>query len=288
MPTVRIRGVDLHYETFGDAGAPPLLVAHGLMGSIDLTARFGESLPAFAAKGLRIIAYDARGHGRSGYTTRRADYRWAALAEDMHAFIEALGLAPLSVYGGSMGAGTALMCALEHPGDIDRLILQSPPPFGPRAIRPVREWFGPLSVMFSLLGPAHTARLIASFPQVRRTQAANPANDLASFFAAQRRESIVPAIRGLLFDELQLPAHRFGEIRRPTLALTHPDDRLHPLRSGEILHSRMPHCRLAEAPSGSYWRENPDTLAHVVAAFVRGEDIAHGLPGPKIRHLHGA
>lgn len=284
MPFVRVRGLDLHYESFGDSDAPTLLFAHGLMGSIELTQRMFESLDGFAAKGLRVIAYDARGHGRSGHTMRREDYRWAALAEDMHGFIEALDLAPVAVYGGSMGAGTALMCALEHPGDIDRLILQSPPPIGARAMRPVRAWFGPLATMFRYLGPERTSRLVASMPSVRRDQAA--AEELRGFLAAQRRESIVPAIRGLLFDEPQLPAHRFDRIHQPALALTHPDDRLHPLRSGEILHERMPHCRLAEAPSESYWRENADALAHVVASFVRGEEIARGLPGPKVRHLH--
>lgn len=284
MPSVRVRGVDLHYEAFGDSGATPLLFAHGLLGSIDLTQRMFEDLEGFAAKGLHVIAYDARGHGRSGYTTRREDYSWDALAEDMHGFIEALRLAPVAVYGGSMGAGTALACALEHPNDIARLILRSPPPFGSHAMRPVRQWMGPLATLFRLVGPARTGRLVASTPGVRRDP--EGAASLRALLAAQRRESIVPAIRGLLFDEQQLPTHRFGEIRQPALVLAHPGDRLHPLRSGEILHERMPHCRLAEAPAESYWRENPGALAHVVAAFVRGEEIARGLPGAKVRHTH--
>ena len=289
MPFVRVRGIDLHYQTFGgeDPALPRLLFAHGLMGSIDLTQRMFEDLAGFAAKGLRIIAYDARGHGRSGYTSRREDYHWAALAEDMHGFIEALNLAPVAVYGGSMGAGTALMCALAHPGDIDRLILQSPPPFGSYAIRPVRRLFGPLATMFSLLGSERTGKLVASMPSMRRG-GEQAAAELRFFLASQRRASIVPAIRGLLLDEPQLPSHRFGAIRQPALALTHPDDVLHPLRSGEILHERMPHCRLAEAPTESYWRENADALAHVVAAFVRGDEIARGLPGPKRHHAHAA
>ena len=45
----------------------------------------------------------------------------------------------------------------------------------------------------------------------------------------------------------------------------------------------MPHARLAVAPSEPYWRENPEALAHVIASFVKGEQIARGLPG---QHVH--
>ncbi len=280
VPYASVRGIRLYYEDHAGDG-PPLVVAHGLMGSVALMARFGERIESFAAKGLRVIAYDARGHGRSGYTTRRADYGYAALAADMHALIHALGIEPASVYGGSMGAGTAIACALAHPDAVTSLVLMSPPPFA-RDIEPARRTFGPLAVSFRLFGPKATARLAALAPAARRAASENAGLDLASFLAAQRRESIPLAIRALLYDEM-LPEDRLGEIAQPALVLTHPDDPVHPLASGELLHERMPHARLAVAPSAAYWRENPEALAHVVSAFVRGETVARGLPE---RHRH--
>lgn len=280
MPYASVRGVRLYYEEHAGEG-PPLLVAHGLMGSIALTARFGERIDAFAAKGLRVFAYDARGHGRSGYTTRQADYGYTALAEDMHALIRALGLEQASVYGGSMGAGTALTCALAHPEAIASLVLQSPPPFE-RDMAAARRIFGPLAIAFRLFATRITARIAGLAPAARRAARENAALDLPSFLGAQRRASIVPAIRALLHDDM-LPEARLGEITQPALIFTHPGDPIHPLASGEILHERMPHARLAVAPSALYWRENPEALAHVVAAFVRGETIARGLPE---RHRH--
>jgi pimeloyl-ACP methyl ester carboxylesterase len=103
-------------------------------------------------------------------------------------------------------------------------------------------------------------------PQVRAVQRAT---DLRHFFASQRRASIVPAIRGVLYDE-RLPIERFGEITQPALILTHPDDAIHPEASGRILHERMPHARLAAAPSRAYWQEHADELAELVASIVRG------------------
>ncbi len=276
MATVRVGGIDLYYEQYGDAG-PALVVAHGLMGSVALTKTFGEDLRAFAAKGIQVYAYDARGHGRSGFTTRRVDYRWLLLGEEMYGFIQALGLERASVYGGSMGAGSALVCALEHPEAIDRLILRSPPPFDGKALKVARGTFGGLATLYQVFGAQITSRLVMMLPQTKRVQALDPAHDLRRSFASQRRASIVPAIRGVLFDE-RLPVHRFGEITQPTLILTHPEDQLHPLASGELLHERIPHAKLAVAPAGGYWIQNPDALPHVVASFVKGETIARGLP----------
>jgi pimeloyl-ACP methyl ester carboxylesterase len=266
MPYAHVRGIDLYYEERGEG--PPLIFAHGLMGSIELNRSFGENVDAIAERGVRVIAYDARGHGRSGYTTQRADYRWSALAEDMFGLIRALDLERASVYGGSMGAGTALALALADPDAVEKLILRAPPPFGEQAAE-ARRMFGGLAVLYRLMGSRRAARLLMLLPQVRAAQRATPKLDLRHFFASQRRASIVPAIRGVLYDE-RLPVERFGEITQPALILTHPGDAIHPEASGRILHERMLHARLAAAPSRAYWQEHADELAEVVASFVRG------------------
>lgn len=283
MPTVRVRGVDLYYEEHGSG--PHLVVAHGLMASVATSHMFGERIEDIAARGVHVIAYDARGHGRSGYTARRQDYHWRALAEDMYALIRALGLGRAAVYGGSIGAATALLLALEHPDAVDKLILRVPPPFDDEGSRPVRRVFSLLALSYMLLGPSRTARLVTALPAQRKFQREHPGTDMRSFFGSQRRPAIVAAIRGALLDAPQLPLHRLADIEHPTLILTHPDDPLHPLASGELLHERMPHAKLAVAPTPSYWVAHRDALAHVIASFVKGETVAHGLP-QKVLHEH--
>jgi pimeloyl-ACP methyl ester carboxylesterase len=280
MPTLTARGIDFYYETYGDGG-PQVLVAHGLMGSIKASASFGEDFAALAGEGLRVIAYDARGHGRSGYTTKKRDYRWAALAEDMYTVIRALDIEKVSVYGGSMGAGTALMFALAHPEAVERLVLNSPPPFGDN-LRPVRKQWGLVARLYAIFGSQITSRILTSMPQARAARARNPRLDMRMFWSSQRRASIVPAIRSVLVED-ELPVSRFEAVTHPTLILTHPDDPLHPLASGERLHAVMPHAQLGVAPTASYWQDNPQALRHVVAAFMKGEPIAGGLPS---KHAH--
>ena len=282
MPTVRVRGIDLYYEEYGSG--PDLLFAHGLMGSVAFAPQFGERIEDIAARGLHVVAYDARGHGRSGFTTDPSDYTWASLAEDMLGLIRALRLQHPVIYGGSMGASTALLLALEHPDAVSKLILQSPPGFG-EGIAAARRQFLALSYLFQFLGPGLTARFVTMLPGVRKAAQAAPGFDLRAFLAMQRRRAIVAAIRGLLREGAPIPIERFGEIQQPALVLTHPDDPIHPLSSGELLHARLPHAKLAVAPSATYWQENPEALTHVVAAFAKGEEIARGLPG-KVLHQH--
>lgn len=281
MPVARVNGIDLHYEEMGDG--PHLVIAHGLMGSVATLPLFGERIDAIARRGVHVIAYDARGHGRSEYTRDARDYAWPALAADMYGLIRMLGIEKTSVYGGSMGAGTAVLLSLDHPEAVEKLILRSPPATGAHLKR-VRPMLLGLALLLQIFGPRTTGRIVARVPR----PGAGSRFDLAAFIAAQRRAGIVPAIHGLLLEGPPLPSHRYGEIQQPTLVLTHPDDPIHPLASGELLHERMPHAKLAVAPTRTYWAENPDALAHVVAAFVRGEQIAQGLPDRKRQHVGDA
>ncbi len=266
MPSVRVRGVDLQWQEWGRG--PTLVVAHGLLGSVELAGRFGDPPAALADHGLRVVAYDARGHGRSGWTTREDDYRWASHAADLAGLLRGLGLRRASLLGGSMGAGSALLVALEHPELVERLVLVAPPPFG-AALGVARRTFLPLAFLYGLLGARATARVVTALPSVKRLQRQNPRNDLLSFFASQRREAIVPAIRGLLRERDPLPLARFAEIEHETLVFVHPGDPIHPLASGELLEKQLRRVRVHAAPSATHWVENPGLVTREVAAFVR-------------------
>ncbi len=75
--------------------------------------------------GMRVIAYDARGHGRSRPGTDRA-YGYEHLAADLLAVMDEQGIDRALIAGASMGAGTAARFALEHPGRVHALALITP------------------------------------------------------------------------------------------------------------------------------------------------------------------
>jgi pimeloyl-ACP methyl ester carboxylesterase len=85
--TVPVRAPDgtrLHTKVFGPEDGYPIVLAHGITCAIRVWAYQIAEL----ATDYRVIAYDARGHGRSGLP-RRGGYSLAQLASDMDAVLEA-------------------------------------------------------------------------------------------------------------------------------------------------------------------------------------------------------
>jgi 3-oxoadipate enol-lactonase len=267
MSTARARGVDLYYETYG-SGPSCVVIAHGALGSIAHAKAFGLRAAELAAHGFKVIAYDARGHGRSGYTTSPEQYQAGALADDLLGLLDALDLEQVCVYGTSMGASTALMLALAHPERVTRLVLRAPSPFG-IDISAARARLYPVASMYQWLGASVTPYVVASLSR-------GPGRlEIRALLSGQRRQAIVPALRGFLSDVIEPDS--LAKIKAPTLILTHPDDPLHPLRSGEILRARMTCAQLLVAASRSYWKENRELLLQVVASSLSGQVVADAM-----------
>jgi pimeloyl-ACP methyl ester carboxylesterase len=76
--------------------------------------------------GYRVIAYDARGHGRSEPAAAAGEYGYEHLAADLLAVLDAAGAERALIAGASMGAHTALALALAHPERVAALALITP------------------------------------------------------------------------------------------------------------------------------------------------------------------
>jgi 3-oxoadipate enol-lactonase len=122
MPTGRRldlpgRGTIFVREAAGPAGAPTVLLVHGLLASADLN--WSLAVPALATK-FRVVAPDLRGHG-DGIPTRRFD--GAQCADDLAAIVERLELGRVIVVGYSLGGLVAQLFAHRHPEMLRGLIL---------------------------------------------------------------------------------------------------------------------------------------------------------------------
>ena len=78
-------GTRLHAEVFGPDDGYPIVLAHGITCEVRVWAHQINDL----ARDYRVIAYDHRGHGRSGLPTRRTNYGLNFLAGDLDAVLEA-------------------------------------------------------------------------------------------------------------------------------------------------------------------------------------------------------
>lgn len=124
-------GVTLSGEESGEG--LPVLLLHGLTATRRYVVMGSRALER---SGHRVIAYDARGHGRS---TPAPSYSYELLAADLEAVLDALEIERAALAGASMGAQTALRFALDHPGRVAALALITPA-FDPEAQGGYESW----------------------------------------------------------------------------------------------------------------------------------------------------
>ena len=113
-------GTRLFYKDWG-TGKPVIFVASWSVGS-DM---WEYQLVPLARQGLRCIAYDRRGHGRSDQPGRGYDFD--TLADDLSALLERLDLRDVTLVGHSMGCGEIVRYLSRHGSTrIGRIALLGP------------------------------------------------------------------------------------------------------------------------------------------------------------------
>lgn len=100
----------------GPVDSVPLIVMHGLLGSSRNWQAHGKAL----ARWRRVFLLDLRNHGSSPWTDRM-DY--PAMAADVLALGDRLGLEQFQLLGHSMGGKVAMAVALEAPERVERAVI---------------------------------------------------------------------------------------------------------------------------------------------------------------------
>ena len=113
-------GARLFYKDWGNG--KPVVFVHSWALNSDM---WQYQMIHLAGLGLRCVAYDIRGHGRSSDPGRGYDYD--TLAGDLAAAIEQLDLRDITLVAHSMGCGAAVRYLSRHGADrITRVALVSP------------------------------------------------------------------------------------------------------------------------------------------------------------------
>ncbi len=113
--------VELHVAEAGEG--IPVVLLHGLTATHRYVVMGSRALER---SGHRVIAYDARGHGRSGPAPDPGAYGYEDLAADLLRVLDERGVERAVLAGASMGAHTALRLALEQPERVAGLVLITP------------------------------------------------------------------------------------------------------------------------------------------------------------------
>jgi pimeloyl-ACP methyl ester carboxylesterase len=168
-----------HYDSGGGvAGEPAIVLLHQ---SLARSEDWENIFPRLATR-YRTIAYDARGHGKSG---RSSDYSLRAFADDAVRVLRDVVKAPAVLIGHSLGALAAFVAAGDEPELVRGVVLEDPPLGYAKAWDPVK--FTPLRDAVAAGDPAALAKAVAKQtlpspgPRGERTY-----GELRGFYAAER------------------------------------------------------------------------------------------------------
>jgi esterase len=106
--------LELAANEFGSG--PPVAILHGLFGS----GRNWRSVAQHLGAHNRVLAFDLRNHGASPWAEGMS---YGEMVEDLRASLRAREIEHAALLGHSMGGKVAMLMALLHPGEVDRLVI---------------------------------------------------------------------------------------------------------------------------------------------------------------------
>lgn len=261
MKTVRVKDIDIAYETFGKGY--PLVLIMGYSGTMDFWDRV---LLKKLASTYRMIIFDNRGMGKT--TASEKEFTVELFADDTAALLDALGIERAHVLGWSMGTSIAQELAFRYPDKVNKLILYAADCGGQEAIKPDPE------VQSQLTDTSGTAeergkRLIKLlFPE--KWFKGNP--DIHKYFPMPQESSLPGNIdrQTKAMEEWQGSYSRLPELKNPTLVITGTDDTLTPAQNSLIIAERVPGAwlvRLDGCGHGAMY-QCPEKIGTIVITFL--------------------
>jgi haloalkane dehalogenase len=117
---IDVDGIRMHYVDEGPGDGQPVLLLHGEP-SWSYLYRF--MIPSLAEQGLRVIAPDLIGFGKSDKPASKGDYSYAGHVTWMTRFIEQLGLTDITLFCQDWGSLIGLRVAAENEHRFARVAL---------------------------------------------------------------------------------------------------------------------------------------------------------------------
>ncbi|MES2257445.1 MAG: alpha/beta fold hydrolase [Pseudomonadota bacterium] len=117
-------GLAIHYHDVGQ-GDVPVVFLHGSGPGASGYSNFKNNYPEFAAHGHRVIVPDLPGYGLSSKPAD-AEYVLDFFVGALRELLQALDVRRCVLVGNSLGGAIAIKYALDHPQDVQRLVLMAP------------------------------------------------------------------------------------------------------------------------------------------------------------------
>jgi pimeloyl-ACP methyl ester carboxylesterase len=261
MPRARANGIEIEYETLGDAGAPPLLLITGL--GAQLTSWDEDFCAELAGRGFLVIRYDNRDSGLSTHMDEagpadiaaavsgnpKPAYQLDDMAADAVGLLDALNIPAAHILGASMGGYIAQLVAISHP---ERTLSLTSIISGPAVGEGVTAKPEGIAVLMVTTPVTREERIKQSmwirsvlvgpgdpFDETWERRRAERNIDRAYYPAGTGRQLISSLAAHNRLDSLR-------ELRVPALVIHGIDDVLIPVENGRLVAEAVPGARLIE------------------------------------------
>jgi 4,5:9,10-diseco-3-hydroxy-5,9,17-trioxoandrosta-1(10),2-diene-4-oate hydrolase len=128
-------GLTLHYHEAGDPSLDTVLLLHGGGPGASAWSNFGRTMGALSDR-FHVLAVDQPGFGRSSKPAEFDKQFFTYSADALAELLDHLGIARAHCVGNSLGGGTAVRLALNHPDRAGRLVLMAPGGLGLNVFAP--------------------------------------------------------------------------------------------------------------------------------------------------------
>jgi len=267
---VEIDGATVHYQEFGEASNPTLLLIHGFTASAYV---WNAVAPSLADEGFRVVAVDLLGFG---YSEKPSwfDYTIGSQARMVSRFMDRLGIGRAGVVGSSYGGAVALTLALDYPERVEKLVLVDAVINDEATNHPIMRL-----ARIPGVGEVITPFLIDSraFMKFRMQGTLAPANH--HLITRDRIESVIRPLqakdghnavlrsgRNWNAARIEADAHL---VNQPTLIIWGEEDLTIPIRCGESLYNSILNSRFVVLKNCGHvpQEEKPELFTALVSGF---------------------
>ena len=269
---VNVDGARVHYQEFGDASKPPIILLHGYTASVYV---WKTAAPMLAEDGFRVIAVDLLGFG---YSEKPSwfDYSIQSQARMVSRFMNRLGIGRATIVGSSYGGAVALTLTLDYPERVEKLVLVD-------AVCNDEPKNHPILRLASLPGVGEVItpflcdsksfmkmRMHGTLARVNRHMITRDRIEsiIRPLSAADGHHSVLTTSRNWSAGHIERDAHL---INQPTLIIWGEEDKVIPIRNGYKLHEEILNSRLVVLKDCGHVppEEKSELFAELVTEFCR-------------------
>jgi pimeloyl-ACP methyl ester carboxylesterase len=269
-----VDGATVHYQEFGEASNPTLLLIHGYTAS---TYVWKTVAPMLAQKQFHVVAVDLLGFG---YSDKPAafDYTIASQARMIERLMNRLGIGKATIVGSSYGGAVASTLALDYAERVEKLVLVGAVCNDDALANPVLK-LASVPLVGEILTPFFVDSKFLSKARMKGTFA--PANHhlitdervesvIRPLKAKDAHHSILASARNWDANRIQADAHL---INQPTLLIWGENDTVIPVSNGQCLYDAMLNSRLIVFKDCGHLpqEEKPEKFVEFVSEFCRGK-----------------